>query len=116
MKGFFVSQIIPTLMVKVNQLECNVIVDTGFTGEIMLPSGIIKRLKLSRIGKEDYLTADAHKYDADLYLGSIEWFGSPRAVIILECPANIMLFGMGLLRHCKMTLCPKQNCLELEKI
>ena len=115
MKGYFVADIIPVLRLTVNELVCEFIVDTGFTGELMLPSSKIQKLKLTKIGKEDYITADGHVYYADVYIGPIEWFGSRKTVSILESPAQITLMGMGLLRHCKTTISPRQNIVQLEK-
>lgn len=53
----------------------DVLVDTGFNGELMLTEEKIKDLTLPVIGDDEYMTASGDIVPTSVYFGIIRWFG-----------------------------------------
>lgn len=79
------------------------IIDTGFTGELTLPSDLIDRLGLPRIGELPITLGDGNEIEIDLYLGMILWQGENRIVQVLRTDSR-PLVGMSLLYGNRLTL------------
>ena len=67
----------PLIRVKLlgTQKRTNVIVDTGFNGELCLPRKTIKKLKLKLYASEYFELADGKLVLAEVFKGYLEWFG-----------------------------------------
>lgn len=70
--------------------------DTGCTGELVLPRALIEKLRLTSHGAVQVLLADGTTYLSETLLCDVEWFGERRTV---EVVANnsFPLLGVGLL-------------------
>ena len=55
-----------------------VLVDTGFTGELMLQRSVIDDLGLDLIGEDVYTTASGDEVTTTIHLGVLNWMGSRR--------------------------------------
>lgn len=95
--------------------KISVLVDTGFNGELMLSTNILKDLKLNSIGLTDYLTANGKRSPAFVYIGNIEWFGEDRKVTILSNDAGYCLLGMELLHYFRLVVERHKNILRVSK-
>lgn len=72
-------------VVGVNQLErIEAVIDTGFTGELILPGNLIDILGLPRIGDLPIILGDGSEVDVDLYLAVVLWYGEERIVQVLR--------------------------------
>jgi clan AA aspartic protease len=78
-------------------------IDTGFTGYIVLSSGIIRELSLPRFGFHEAILGDGETVLFDAYLLTIVWFDSPRLVIALESDVD-PLVGISLLWNSRVTM------------
>ena len=51
------------------------IIDTGFTGELMLSGDVIDRLEIPRVGKLPITLGDGSEVYVSLYLAIVVWHG-----------------------------------------
>ena len=79
------------------------IIDTGFTGELILPGDLIDRLGLPRIGELPITLGDGNEIDVGLYIGMVLWLGENRIVQVLRTDSR-PLVGMSLLYGNRLTL------------
>ncbi len=90
--------IIELEVIGINRPEkIEVVIDTGFTGELTLPSDLIDRLGLPRVGDLPAILGDGNEVDVDLYLGIVLWQGEERIVQVLSTDDSKALVGMSLL-------------------
>ena len=73
-----------------------VILDTGFTGYLTLPTGLIDRLGLLSVGQRTFELANGDLFEFEACLASVSWQGSQRDVLVLKSDSAPLL-GMTLL-------------------
>ena len=73
-----------------------VVLDTGFTGYLTLPSESIRQLGLSSVGQRTFELANGELFDFQVYIGSVSWHGRPSDVLVLQSD-SVPLLGMTLL-------------------
>ncbi len=84
-------------IVGVDRLErIDAIIDTGFTGELMLSGDLIDRLEIPRVGELPITLGDGSEVYVSLYLAIVVWHGEKRIVQALRTDSN-SLVGMSLL-------------------
>lgn len=93
----------------------DVIVDTGFNGELMLTEKKIKELSLSLIGDDEYMTASGEIVSTNVYMGLFHWFGRTRKVGVLATSGKSNLIGMELLHFYKVELARCQDRLLISE-
>ena len=76
--------------------QCEVILDTGFTGCLVLPEPVIQELGLVKRGTDDIVLADGNEYPVDYYTTRVLWRGQLRWIDIYQSKAQPLL-GMELL-------------------
>lgn len=75
------------------------LVDTGFTGALVLPRAFVMSNALPVVGRESFSMVDGHELEADIALAEIEWLGETqtrRAIVSETAEAMIgteMLIG-----------------------
>ena len=72
-------------------------VDTGFTGDLVLPRSIIESLDLNPSGAIDGVLADGTQTILETYHCEIEWFGRVRSLEVIANSGEMSLLGVGLL-------------------
>jgi clan AA aspartic protease len=72
-------------------------IDTGFTGEIVVPQAFIEQLKLPQSGSIDAVLADGSQVELNTYSCTIDWFGSQRNLEVVGNNGQFPLLGVGLL-------------------
>ena len=85
------------------RVKIEAVIDTGFTGYLMLPSDLIDRLNLPLIGKRDVILADGTNVPLNLDRAKVTWHGVERVVYVLQADAE-SLVGMSLLHGSRVTL------------
>lgn len=70
--------------------------DTGFTGSLSLPLGLIEQLDLGYIRDRAVTLADGSQRDAAIYRGSVMLAGEWRDIEI-HCSGHVALLGMRLM-------------------
>ena len=77
--------------------EVETIIDTGYTGALTLPPGIIRALGLRWRSVERAILADGSTCVFQVYVGKLLWDGRLRRILVDEADAD-PLVGMRLLR------------------
>lgn len=80
-----------------------VVLDTGFDGQLAFPISVIRWLELVRAGLQYAELADGNTSSFMSYRATILWYGQPRAVQVIEADSEPLL-GMALLLDSLVTL------------
>ncbi len=72
-------------------------IDTGFTGELVMPRSQIQRLNLKRGLMVNAVLGDGRKSRMDTFVAWIDWFGELREVEVIASEDQSTLLGVGLL-------------------
>lgn len=76
--------------------EVNAVIDTGFTGSLVLPPATVAALGLARRSGGSAALADGTVRHFDTYGAEVEWDGITRGVVV-SAVGTEALVGMGLL-------------------
>ncbi len=79
------------------------VIDTGYTGDLMLPTAIVKELGLTLRGIQDTTLGDGSLTMFEMYAGSVIWDGQVRRVEV-NASETEFLVGMGLLEEHKLEI------------
>lgn len=79
-------------------VEIEVWIDTGFTGDLVLPKKMIEELELTKSGSVDAILADGSQIELNTYTCMVEWFGSERHLEVVANDGDYPLLGVGMLR------------------
>jgi clan AA aspartic protease len=79
-------------------------IDTGFTGDLVMPMGSIELLGLELSGSVDAILADGSQIALSTYTCAIEWFGETRSLEIIANNGPCPLLGVGLLRDLELRI------------
>jgi clan AA aspartic protease len=79
------------------------IIDTGYTGGLMLPREIVNELGLTLRGIQDAILGDGSLKMFEMYAGSVIWDGQVRRVEV-NASETESLVGMGLLEDYKLEI------------
>ena len=77
--------------------------DTGFTGDLILPSDMIGQLEVSEAVETEGTLANGQDILMRSWRGTALWHDRPVGVVILEADGEPLL-GMNLLRGSRVTL------------
>ncbi len=77
--------------------ELDVWIDTGFTGDLVLPAARIAALGLLKGITVEAILADGSLTQLDTYACLIEWFGEWKSVEVVANQGRFPLLGVGLL-------------------
>ena len=80
-----------------------VVLDTGYNGDLTLPQDAIQQLGLVLLGRRSATLANGESVVLNAYLGTVSWHGLPRQVVILQTDEDSLL-GMSLLQESRVTL------------
>lgn len=72
-------------------------IDTGFTGDLVLPGSIIEDLQLEVTGSIDGVLADGSQVELSTYHCQLNWFGRVRDLEVIANAGQTPLLGVGLL-------------------
>jgi clan AA aspartic protease len=78
-------------------LDVRAVIDTGFTGDLALPTELVSSLSLPERGFVEVRLADGSTAARRLHEASILWHGVPRRVLVYQVDADALV-GMSLLR------------------
>jgi clan AA aspartic protease len=79
------------------------VIDTGYTGDLMLPRAIVNELGLTLRGIQDAILGDGSLKMFEMYAGSVIWDGQVRRVEV-NASETESLVGMGLLEEYKLEI------------
>ena len=78
-------------------VEVEVWIDTGFTGDLVLPQAVIDAMGLVQSGSVDAVLADGSQTELSTYSCRIQWFDSERNLEVIANDGDYPLLGVGLL-------------------
>jgi clan AA aspartic protease len=99
----------------VSEDPIDVLVDTGFNGELMLKKKKIEELSLPSIGDDEYMTASGDIVPTTIHIGFIKWFGRTRKIAVLATTGKAKLIGLELLHFYRLELARSQNRLVISE-
>ncbi len=79
------------------------VLDTGFAGDLLLPSDMLRQLRLLPGAEVVGALADGQEIRLNSWRGVARWHGHLRNILILEAEGEPLL-GMNLLRGSRVTL------------
>ena len=82
---------------------CLSVLDTGFTGYVVLPPAIVRQLGLANRGRRRITLADGTTQMQNAYTASVVWHGERHVVRVFEI-GDRPLIGMRLLAGSRVTL------------
>ena len=82
----------------------NLVIDTGFNGDVQLPSLNIARLNLPLSGTAATELADGRVVESQAYDATVLWQGGRRIVKVIDGEDGIPLIGSNLLWGSSMTI------------
>ncbi|MFN0124056.1 MAG: hypothetical protein ACKV2V_26430 [Blastocatellia bacterium] len=110
LQGWWDEHLSPHLaVVMVTGEKLDLIVDSGFNGEIVLPKALLMQLGLPDEGTMFSLLADGSVVETEVHIGEIVWFGQPREVRIQATDSHEGLLGTELFQGCVVELDPDAN-------
>jgi predicted aspartyl protease len=77
------------------------VIDTGFTGDLMIPEWVVLELEWIYRGVQEAVLGDGSYCDFEVYVGSLIWDGQVRTVEVNACASGVLV-GMGLLEGWKL--------------
>ena len=83
--------------------QVDAVIDTGFTGYLTLPPGIITTLQLTWLGREHGTLADGRVDLFDVYRASVIWDAQPRPVEVEAADVDALV-GTALLERHSLTI------------
>jgi clan AA aspartic protease len=78
-------------------VDLDVWVDTGFTGDLVMPTMKVAELGLPIGTITEAILADGSLIQLDTYKCLIEWFGKWKQVVVVANEGEVPLLGVGLL-------------------
>ena len=89
-------------------------IDTGFTGELVLPRSVIEQMKLIESGSVDAILADGSQIKLSTFTCVIDWFGAERQLEVIANEGDYPLLGVGLLLDLELIANYRTHTLTLE--
>ena len=90
-------------------------IDTGFTGDLVLPEQLIRRLRLTQSGSVDAVLADGTQIELPVFTCFVDLFGDRRRLEVVANRGDYPLLGVGLLRECELRIDYRTQQLTLTK-
>ena len=116
LRGWWDSELSPHLAVTLaTGEELDLIVDSGFNGEVVLPKRLIARLKLPNDGTMFSLLANGSVVETEVHIGEIIWFGKILEVRIQATDSHEGLLGTELFQGCIVEFDPDDNQVVFRK-
>jgi len=103
-----------TSAVPATTMELEAWVDTGFTGELVLPQDRITALGLQRSAVVTAALGDGSATVLEVYSCLIEWFGRVQQIEVIANTGTSPLLGVGLLRGHRLTIDYASRTLAIE--
>ena len=79
-------------------------IDTGFTGDLVLPQKVVNDLGLPQSGTVGAILADGSQVALKTYTCVIKWFGGLHNLEVVANEGDYPLLGVGLLLDCDLRI------------
>jgi clan AA aspartic protease len=116
MQGWWAPHLSPHLEVYTPTGESlDLVVDSGFNGEIVLPKSLIRKPRLTRYSSMFSELADGSMIRTKTYIGAILWFGQRKQVLVQATKSNEGLLGTQLFKGCVVEMDPDEDRVVFRK-
>jgi clan AA aspartic protease len=95
------------------QATVSCVVDTGFTGALVLPAATVRRLGLRRTGVNSATLADGSRIVLSRYAAQVDWLSGPRQVLLYSTPGVTALIGTRLLSEHRLVIDYPKRTVEI---
>lgn len=89
-------------------------IDTGFTGELVLPQTVVEGMRLPQSGTVGAELGDGSSAMMRTYTCLIEWFGRQREIQVVANEGQCSLLGVGLLHDHRLTVDYRSRTVVIE--
>ncbi|MDP6115409.1 MAG: clan AA aspartic protease [Planctomycetota bacterium] len=89
-------------------------IDTGFTGELVLPESMVTDLGLKKAGTVNAALGDGSTVLMDLYICFINWCGEQKQIVAAANSGQYPLIGVGLLQGKRLEVDYSSKTVEIE--
>lgn len=93
--------------------DTQVWVDSGFTGDLVLPQPLIDQLRLEPGLAVRAVLADGRKSDLNTFVAWVDWFGEILEVEVISGTGNAALLGVTMLLGHRLTIDYREMNLSL---
>ena len=97
-----------------SSIPLDVWIDTGFTGELVLPLNVVDTMSLGAKASVDAVLADGQQSLAPTYGCWVDWFGTRRQLEAIGTDIVFPLLGVGLLVGHELTISYSAMTVKLE--
>jgi clan AA aspartic protease len=105
MDGYFNAIGEPAIQLDLGAGLIEILVDTGFAGDLILPSALASGLALQLEGIEEFYTATGQEFAVQTYSLEIEWLGQRRKVpVAVSAEMTEAVLGGHMLKDCRLTI------------
>lgn len=94
--------------------EIEVWIDTGFTGELVLPQALIEQLNLAPAAYVKARLADGSEVALPSYVCTVQWFGELEEIEIIAGTGEYPLLGVGLLHPHRIVLDYRSGSIQID--
>ncbi len=77
--------------------EIDAWIDTGFTGDLVVPRAMLDAVGIEPCGSVDAILADGSQVELPTFACSVDWFGVRRELEVVSNDGEFPLLGVGLL-------------------
>ena len=104
-EGYFNEHDEPCLSVDLGSGAIEVLIDTGFSGSLIIPQTVANDLTINFEGVEEFYTATGQMFLAPAFTVAINWFGERlKAPIAVSADVREALLGGQMLEGCRLTI------------
>lgn len=89
-------------------------IDTGFTGELVMPHHSIEKLALHHSGTTKAILADGSEVVLKTHTCTIDWFGEKRDLEVIANDGEYPLLGIGLLMERELHISYRSGAIMIE--
>ena len=93
-----------------------VLIDTGFSGSLIIPQTVANDLALNFEGVEEFYTATGQMFLAPAYTVAISWFERLKAPIAVSADVREALLGGQMLEGCRLRIDYAERTVQIEKV
>jgi clan AA aspartic protease len=107
------NALVPIRLAAGETIEC--LLDTGFTGELVLPRTLVERLQLAITGVQECIVAGGGVLPAFTTLVEMNWLGVQRMARVIISEGDDLLLGTVLLEGTLLTIDYINYTVEIRK-
>lgn len=98
----------------ISEVELQVWIDTGFTGDLVLPQSVVNSMNLRASSSIEAVLADGSRATLLVYSCLMNWFDELRELEVLGNDGASPLLGVGLLRSRRLLIDYNANTIQLD--